>query len=106
MRFMLGLHSGDKTASPRLNPGPEANPQPKALPASVGGREDKWPWRGKWSDRDLDQGRAVTPGKSPPQRGTEFLRGPGALGGCAKAIREFDEIRVGEIAGNKPVPEA
>src|SRR5262245_36094580 len=98
---MLPLHSGDKTASPRLNPGAAAILQPKAswfsAGAAVRGWENKRPGRGERADRNVDQGRAVAPGKGPPEGCAKLLRVAGALGCGAEALRELDEIGVGEV---------
>src|SRR4029078_8798150 len=91
---MRGLHSGLKTAAPRLM---------KALYASHGRHEDKRPGGREGADRNLDQGRAVAEGKGPPERRTEHLRAARPVAHRAEAFGEFYEIRIGKIAGDQLV---
>src|SRR5215212_10407346 len=89
---MRGLHSGLKMAAPRLI---------AALYAPHRRHEDKRPGRGEGADGNLDQGRAVAAGKGSPERSPQHLRAAGPFARRTEAFGEFDEIRIGQIAGDQ-----
>src|SRR5712671_271203 len=93
---MPGLSSGGKTGAPRFMTG---------LYASHRRHVKKRPGRGEGADRNFDEGGAVAAGQGAPQRSTEHLGAAGPIARGAEAFGEFYEIRIGEVAGDKPVAE-